>query len=78
MKLIKRSTLTIQQNYQMTIEQKYLLTFISGKDLWLMKLITCLLDYRDLTNEQVEIHPSVEEASNGRSRPGGVGGLGWF
>ena len=44
-----------RQNYQKTIEQKYLLTFISGKDLWLMKLITCLMDY--LTNEQVEIHP---------------------
>ena len=27
------------------------------------------MDY--LTNEQAEIHPRVEEASNGRSRPGG-------
>ena len=53
MKLIKRSTLTIQQNYQMTIEQKYLLTFISGKDLWLMKHITCRMDY--LINEQAEM-----------------------
>ena len=49
---VKRFTLTIGQKYLVTV-----LTFrvISGKGLWLMKLIPCHMDY--LTNEQVEIHP---------------------